>query len=67
MSLQDAEGNAEGKKRCLDKLSVIGGQDPYETARNERLDDVDLWLSVTSIHIGMYLLVKKELSVGTLK
>ena len=36
---------------------MIGGLDPYETARNEWLDDVDLWPSVTSIHIGMYLLV----------
>ena len=66
-SLQDAEGNAEGKKRCLEKLSVIGGLDPYETARNERLDDIDLWPSVTSIHIVMYLLVKKKPSVGALK
>ena len=39
----------------------------YETVRNELLDDVDLRPSVTSIHIGMYLLVKRELSVGVLK
>ena len=52
-SLQDSDG----KKRYLEKLSVIGGLDSYETARNEWLDDVDLWPSVTSIHIGMYLLV----------
>ena len=44
-SLQDAER----KKRCLEKVSVIGGLDPYETATNERLDDIDLWPSVTSI------------------
>ena len=34
-SLQDAEGSAEGKKRCLEKLSMISGLDPYETARNQ--------------------------------
>ena len=52
-SLQDADG----KKRYLEKLSMIGGLDPYETARNEWLDDVDLWPSVTRILIAMYLLV----------
>ena len=49
------------------KQSAIGGLDSYETARNEWLGDVDLWPSVTSIHIGMYLLVKREVSVGVLK
>ena len=47
-SLQDAKGNAEEKKRWLEKLSVIGGVDPYETARNERLDDIDLLPSTVS-------------------
>ena len=41
----------------MDKLSVIGGLDPYETGKNEWIDDVDLWPSVTCVHIGMYLLV----------
>ena len=62
-SLQDSEG----KKWYLEKLSVFGGLHSYETARNEWLDDVDLWPSVTSMHIGIYLLVKKKLSVGGLK
>ena len=61
-SLQDAEGDAKGKKQCLEKLSVVGGLDPNETVRIEWLEDIDLWPSVTSIHIGMYLLVKKTVS-----
>ena len=52
-SLQDADR----KKWYLEKLSMIGSLDPYKTARNKWLDNVDLWPSVTSIHIGMYLLV----------
>ena len=52
-SIQDQDA----KKRYLDKLGVIGGLDPYETVRNECQDDVDLWPTVTSVHIGIYLLV----------
>ena len=36
---------------------MIDGLDPYETAKNEWLHNVDSWPSVTSIQIGMYLLV----------
>ena len=36
---------------------MIGGLDPYETVRTEWQDDVDMWPAVTSVHIGMYLLV----------
>ena len=48
--------NSDAKKRYSDKLAIIG-LDPYETARNEWLDDVDMWPSVTCIHIAMFLLV----------
>ena len=51
-SLQDAEG----KKRYLEKLEILGGFDPYETGKSEWQDDVDLWSSITHIHVGMYLL-----------
>ena len=37
-SLQDSEG----KRRYLEKLSEIGGLDPYETMKNEWQDDIDL-------------------------
>ena len=52
-SLQDADS----RKRYEDKLSIIGGVDPYETCRSEWLDDVDLWPNVTSVNIAMYLLI----------
>ena len=32
------------------------GFDPYESERSQWLDDVDLWLSITHIHLAMYLL-----------
>ena len=47
----------DAKKRYSDKLGIIGGLDTYETVRSEWQDDVDLWPAVTSVHIGMYLLV----------
>jgi hypothetical protein len=40
----------DGKKRYLDKLHILGG-----LQRNEWQDDVDLWPSVTYVHLGMYL------------
>ena len=50
-SLQDAQG----KKRYLEKLQILGGFDPYETGKSEWQDDVDWWPSITHIHLGMYL------------
>ena len=44
---------SEAKKRYISKLSVIGD----ESERKEWQDDVDLWPSITYIHLGMYLLV----------
>ena len=38
-------------------MAIIGGLDPYETVRSEWLDDMDLWPSVTCVHIVMYLLL----------
>ena len=34
----------EGQRRYMEKLSIIGGFDPYESERNEWQDDVDLCL-----------------------
>ena len=50
-SLQDANG----RTRYLEKLKLLGGFDPYETEKSEWQDDVDLWPSITHIHLGMYL------------
>ena len=38
-SMQDSDGKA----RYIDKLSILGGFDPYESERAQWLDDVDLW------------------------
>ena len=59
-SIQDVDA----KKRYLDKLSIIGGLDPYETDRSEWQDDVDLRPAVTSVYIGMYLLVTPSSYTG---
>ena len=49
--------NAIAKKRYKEKLGIIGGLDPYEIVRSEWVDDIDMWPSVTCVHIAMYLLV----------
>ena len=59
-SLQDASG----RKRYLEKLTLLGGFDPYETAKSEWHDDVDLWPSITHIHLGMYLLYSQSSYTG---
>ena len=59
-SIQDQHA----KKRCLDRLGIIGGLDPYQIVRSEWQDDVDLWPAVTSVHIVMYLLVTPSLYTG---
>ena len=47
----------DAKKRYNEKLSMIGGLDPYETEKKDWQNDVDLWPAVTHINVGMYLLV----------
>ena len=37
---------ASGRKRYLEKLTHLGGFDPYETAKSEWHDNVDLWPSM---------------------
>lgn len=43
------------KERYREKLSFIGGKDPYEIQKETWKDDVDLWPSITYINVGMYL------------
>lgn len=52
--------NVESKERYKSKLSFITGRDPYEIPREDFKDDVELWPSVTYIHVGMYLLFKQS-------
>lgn len=59
-SLQDASA----RKRYQEKLTLLGGFDPYETAKSEWHDDVDLWPSITHIHLGMYLLYSQSPYTG---
>ena len=49
-SLQDTDG----KVRYLEKLSILGGFDPYESEKSQWLDDIDLWPSITHIHLVLY-------------
>ena len=49
--------DSKAKTRYKEKLDTIGGLDPYEIVRNEWQDDVNLWPSVSSVHVAMYLLV----------
>lgn len=48
------KGEAE-KRRYSEKLSYIGGLDPYYT--KDWVDEVDLWPTISHIDIGMYLLL----------
>ena len=49
--------NDESRKRYREKLDIINGMDPYEICRSDWMDDVDLWPSITSVNIAMYLLI----------
>lgn len=51
-SIQDAAC----KERYASKLQYTGGVDPYEVELNAWQDDVELWPSLSYIHVGMYLL-----------
>lgn len=51
-------------KQYKEKLELIGGIDPYEMTRNEWMDGVDLWPSITSVNIAMYLLITPSLYTG---
>ena len=44
------------KERYEEKLSLLGGKDPYEIPAEAWKDDVELWPSTTYIHVGLYLL-----------
>ncbi len=56
--------NLDARKRYQEKLDIIGGLDPYETDRIEWRDDIDMWPSITRVHIGMFLLVMPSTYTG---
>ncbi len=47
-----------------EKLELIEHLDPYETDRKEWEDNVDLWPSITHIHVGMFLLLTPSVYSG---
>ena len=51
-SIQDEKG----RERYREKLAYLAGVDPYEVPLKEWEDNVELWPSVSYIHVGMYLL-----------
>ena len=44
---------SESKETYKKKLEAIDGCDPYEIPRNDWLNDLESWPSVTYIHVGM--------------
>ncbi len=52
------------RKRYKEKLELIEHLDPYEMDRKEWEDNVDLWPSVTHIHVGMFLLLTPSVYSG---
>ena len=55
-SYQESIKSVEDKKRYLEKLAFIGGDDPYSIPTEEWQDDVASWPAITYIHVGLYLL-----------
>ena len=53
LSLQDEKS----KDRYMEKILCVGGCDPYEIPRKEWSNSIELWPTITYIHIGMYLLL----------
>ena len=47
---------SEGKARYLEKLSMLDGFDPYESEKSQWHNVIDLWPSITHIHLAMFLL-----------
>lgn len=51
----DTISDARSKQRYTEKLELVRGIDPYAIAKQEWLDDVNLWPAITHIHVCMYL------------
>lgn len=48
------------RERYMEKLSYVNNIDPYELPKDKWIDDVELWPSITYIHVGMYLLFSRS-------
>lgn len=49
--------DAASKKRYAEKLELVDGIDPYEVAKGDWRDDVDLWPAITQLQVCMYLIL----------
>lgn len=52
------------RRRYKEKLNLIEHLDSYETDRKDWDDNVDLWPSITHIHVGMFLLLTPSIYSG---
>ena len=49
--------DAASRKRYAEKLELVGGIDPYEVAKGDWQDDIDLWPAITQLQVCMYLIL----------
>ena len=49
--------DAASKKRYAEKLELVDGIDPYEVAKRDWQDNVDLWPATTQLQMCMYLIL----------
>ena len=49
--------DAASKKRYAEKLELVDGIDPYEVAKRDWQDNVDLWPAITQLQVCMYLIL----------
>ena len=49
--------DAVSKRRYTEKLKFVGGIDPYEVAKGNWQDDVDLWSAIMQLQVCMYLIL----------
>ena len=49
--------DAVSKRRYTEKLKLVGGIDPYEVAKGNWHDDMDLWSAIMQLQVCMYLIL----------
>ena len=56
----DSMVDTDSKKRFMEKLKLINGQDPYELPKHTRQNDISLWHSITYVNVCLYLVLRKS-------
>ena len=56
--------DSRSRERYEEKLELINGKDPCELSKQAWKDDVDLWLCITYINVGMYLVFSPSAYTG---